>query len=75
MNIVFLEMNEAANFLRIAKSTLYKKVMRKEIPFHKLGNKTLFNKEELVHFIYGNLPSQSHSTINEFDLLTLPSIR
>jgi len=73
MNIVFLEMNEAASFLRVAKSTLYKKVMNKTIPFYKIGNKTIFNKEELAQFVCGNtvLPQN----INEFDFLTLPTIR
>ena len=73
MNIVFLEMNEAASFLRISKSTLYKKVMNKELPFYKVGRKTLFSKEELASFICGNTVRQQ--TINEFDLLTIPSIR
>ncbi len=71
----FLEMNEASTFLRISKSTLYKKVMRKEIPYYKMGNKTIFDRVELIDFIKGCFKNTNAAQLNEFDLLTLPSIR
>jgi excisionase family DNA binding protein len=71
----FLEMNEASTFLRISKSTLYKKVMRKEIPCYKIGNKTIFDRVELIAFIKGHFIAVKAAPMNEFDLLTLPSIR
>ena len=75
METRFLEMNEASNFLRISKSTLYKKVMRKEIPCYKIGNKTIFDRVELTDFIKGHFIGIKTATINQFDLLTLPSLR
>jgi excisionase family DNA binding protein len=74
METRFLEMNEASVFMRISKSTLYKKVMNKEIPFYKVGNKTLFDQVELVAFIKGHLVNNPKEAINEFELLTLPTL-
>lgn len=47
----FLDTNEAAKMLKISKSTLYKMVMNKSIPHYKIGNKNLFDENELVGFV------------------------
>jgi len=47
-----LNLSEAASFLRIAKSTLYKLTHKKLIPFYKpTGKLILFKKQELVAWI------------------------
>lgn len=48
----FLSLKEAAAFLKICKSTLYKKTSLREIPFLKPGGKLiLFKKEDLEMYI------------------------
>ncbi len=46
-----LETNEAAAFLKIAKQTLYSKVMRREIPHLKQGKKLLFERTALQTYL------------------------
>ncbi len=47
----WLNADEAAEFLKLKKSTLYKKTSRGEIPFHKPGKKLMFRRSELDGFI------------------------
>jgi excisionase family DNA binding protein len=68
---VFLNTDEASDFLRISKSTIYKKVRRKEIPHHKLGRRTLFEYEELRAFVMGEPFNIQPVRLNEFDFPTL----
>ena len=46
-----MNVQEAADYLRIKKSTLYKKVMLKEVPFYKFGGRVLFKPDELDRLI------------------------
>ena len=46
---IYLE--EAAELLGIEKPTLYSKVSRREVPFHKRGNRLYFFKSELLDYI------------------------
>jgi len=43
----FLNLDEAAEFLRLSKSFLYKNTSQKTIPFRKIGKKLLFERSEL----------------------------
>ena len=47
----FLSMDQAAEFLKISKSKIYKHTMNKTIPFHKSGRRVLFKKTELANWI------------------------
>lgn len=47
----YLSISEAAEFLSLAKSTLYIKVCRMEIPVHKRGKRLYFEKGELNQWI------------------------
>jgi excisionase family DNA binding protein len=49
-----LTINALASFLDISKSTIYKKVMDREIPFYKLGSKLYFKKEEILEWAFRN---------------------
>jgi excisionase family DNA binding protein len=56
MEAIFLNTQEAASMLKVSTSTVYKMVMRKTIPFHKLGRKTLYDSNELIEFVKGTQP-------------------
>src|SRR5690348_2077660 len=45
---IFLNVNEAAEFLRIAPKTLYGLVSQRRIPFRKAGRRLLFLHSELL---------------------------
>lgn len=47
----YLSISEAAEFLNLAKSTLYIKVCRMEIPVHKKGKRLYFDRAELHQWI------------------------
>ena len=42
-----LDIDQAASFLGLKKGTLYNMLSRRAIPFHKVGRRVLFTKEEL----------------------------
>ncbi len=49
---VFIDVNEASNYLRLKKSYLYNLVYLNQIPFYKPnGKKLYFKKSELSHWI------------------------
>jgi len=47
----FLDVNEAANFLRLKKSTLYQLVFKRGIPYYKKTKILLFKKSELIEWV------------------------
>ena len=55
MNSNYLNLEEAAAFLKLCKSTLYKKTSTREIPFCKPGGKLiLFLKMDLEEYLAKN---------------------
>lgn len=42
-----LTVKEAADYLRLAESTIYKMVSRKDIPFLKIGTRVIFDRDTL----------------------------
>lgn len=46
-----MTIREAAEFLRISRSTIYKMVMSKSIPFIKLPGRLLFDQQELQNWL------------------------
>ncbi len=46
-----LNIKEAADFLKLAITTLYEKTSRKLIPHFKKGNKLYFQRDELIEWI------------------------
>lgn len=50
-NSMFLDVDQAAKFLRIAKATLYGKCCKLLIPHFKKGKKLYFNKPELIEYL------------------------
>jgi excisionase family DNA binding protein len=46
-----LSLNEAAEFLGLAPSTIYSKLSRKELPYRKCGGRVYFDKKELQKYI------------------------
>lgn len=54
MNNTFLNVQEAASYLRISTSTLYRWVHQKKIKHVKIGSRVLFSQEYLDEFIKNN---------------------
>src|SRR5690606_3902061 len=48
---LFLTLPEAADFLSLSKSTLYRMTSQKEIPHLKRGGKILFNQSDLIAWL------------------------
>jgi len=46
-----LNIDEAAEFLSLKKSTLYSKVCRRELPFYKQAGRLYFFRSELLNWI------------------------
>ena len=47
----FLDMDELVEYIKVSKSFLYKRVCYKTIPFVKLGNRTVFVKEQIDQWV------------------------
>lgn len=63
----YLGISEAAEFLSLAKSTLYGKVCRMEIPVHKKGKRLYFEKAELYQWIKNSKRKTSEELQAEAD--------
>jgi excisionase family DNA binding protein len=76
----FLNVEEAAKFLRISKSKIQKmtapnvKKTSTPIPFYKIGKKIVFDRKELIDYVKGARVIQMQLPINEFELLKIPSL-
>ena len=46
-----MNMDEAAEYLRISKKTLYNRVSLKTVPFTKVGGKNMFRKPDLDQYL------------------------
>ena len=55
-SVSFLNVSEAASFLRCKKSAIYYLVFKKQIPHYKRpgSNRLLFKKEELEQWVFSN---------------------
>lgn len=47
----FLNIDEVCEYLTLSKSCIYKKVADKKIPFYKVGNRTIFDVEEITMWV------------------------
>jgi excisionase family DNA binding protein len=47
----FLDMDELAEYIKVSKSFLYKRVCYKTIPFIKLGTRTVFVREQIDQWV------------------------
>lgn len=47
----FLDMDELAEYIKMSKSFIYKRVCYNTIPFVKLGNRTVFVKEQIDQWV------------------------
>jgi len=55
----WLNADQAAEFLMLKKSTIYKKVHEKSVPYYKIGKNLKFSRNELTAFIKGGKVEQS----------------
>jgi excisionase family DNA binding protein len=49
--VEFMDLEEASQFLKLKKPTIYQMVFKREIPFYKSTKKLLFKKNELVEWV------------------------
>ena len=49
--VEFMDLEEASQFLKLKKPTIYQMVFKREIPFYKNTKKLLFKKNELVEWV------------------------
>ena len=47
----YMKLHDAAKYLCVSTSTLYKMTHRKEIPFYKMGSRNLFKQTDLDNFL------------------------
>ena len=47
----FITVKEVAKIIRLKPDTIYKKVGKNQMPFHKVGGKVLFEKNELFNWV------------------------
>ena len=62
-----VDINEASVFVKKSKYTLYGKVSRNEIPFHKRGKHLYFFKSELITWLKTGKREDKTSIQNEVD--------
>ena len=65
----FMEIEGLSDYLSISKSNIYKKVANKEIPFHKVGSRTLFDIDEINTWV------RSDGTINQTNPIKFTDIK
>jgi len=46
-----LTIQGVCEYTKLAKSTIYKRIMENQIPYHKIGSRTLFMTEEIDEWI------------------------
>lgn len=65
----FLDIEGVSDYLAISKSFIYKKVAAKEIPYHKIGSRTLFDIDEI------NMWVKSDGTLSETGKISIMDIK
>ena len=50
-NVVFLNIDETSEFIKMKKSSIYQLVYQRSIPYYKPGKLLLFKKSDLVNWI------------------------
>ena len=50
-NITYLDVVQLSNYIHLSKSTIYKMVSNKNIPYLKLGTRTLFVKVQIDKWV------------------------
>jgi excisionase family DNA binding protein len=60
-----LNQKEAAEYLRVSTSKLYKMTHRREIPFIKMGSKNIFSLDDLSEYILNNRVLTAAELVNQ----------
>lgn len=63
----FMDVSALAEYIHMAKSTVYKMVSNKTIPFSKIGTRTLFDRVQIDHWVI-------NGSVMEDKLPSLPSV-
>ena len=62
-----MTLDEASNFLQLAKPTIYAKTSKRVIPFHKVGKKLYFKKADLLQWVESHRKKTVSEIKQEFD--------
>ena len=56
-NITYLDVVQLSNYIHLSKSTIYKMVSNNNIPYLKIGTRTLFEKGQIDNWVFsgGNI--------------------
>lgn len=68
MSKQFLNIEGVCEHLTLSKSTVYKLVAKKEIPFHKVGSRTLFDVDEINIWVRNDGTFEEKSKISFLDV-------
>ena len=72
---IYLTVSEAAELLRMKRSTLYKMTSGNQIPHYKFGKFLLFKESELIEFVEKGLrPTQVIDLNQSYDRLDIPRL-
>jgi excisionase family DNA binding protein len=63
----FMDVPALAEYIHLAKSTVYKMVSNKTVPFSKIGSRTLFDRVQIDQWVI-------NGGVKEDKLPTLPSV-
>lgn len=59
----WLNVDQAADYLHVSKSWIYKRTMNNEIPFHKPSKKLMFRRSELDNYIATGSTTNEHQGV------------
>jgi excisionase family DNA binding protein len=63
----FMDVKEAADFLKEAKATLYSRTSRREIPFYKRNKRIYFKKSDLISWLEKGRMKTDREILGGFD--------
>jgi excisionase family DNA binding protein len=57
----YLTIDQAADFIGLKKSAIYRRTMEGTIPFYKSGRKLMFKRSDMIRFIEDSIKTGIHS--------------
>ena len=57
----FLDISEAANFLKVSKHLLYRLTSREAVPHHHIGARVVFDRAELEQWVRNGTSEHFHA--------------
>jgi len=61
----FLDIEGVCEYVTLSKSTIYKMVAKNQIPYHKIGSRTVFDMDEINNWVHGQAVTKTEPTFLE----------